>query len=126
MSLDTILGTGQCVEDLILPFLDNASCLKLVCVSKERLWYRSVVVNEKYGHLKKLRLNDKKLTCVSVEINGLVNLTVLSLHHNQLTKLPDSFGNGLVNLRLLLLDHNQLTEDWKLWLKNQFTHKVRL
>ena len=59
-------------------------------------------------NLTHLYLNNNQLTAIPESFGNLVNLTKLSLGSNQLTSLPESFGN-LVNLTTLWLGTNQLT-----------------
>ena len=108
--MDTILSTNQTVEDLVAPFMDEESLLAMTQVSRKRQCYRTIVVDRKFGDTKRLLLSDNNLSCISVEINQLVNLMALYLAYNRITKLPSSFGNGLVNLKELNLAHNRLTK----------------
>lgn len=58
--------------------------------------------------LEKLSASWNMLTLLPPQICSLTHLTILSLHHNRLTRLPADFGHRLTNLRDLNLGHNSL------------------
>ena len=108
MSLHTTLGTNVQIIDLITPFLNNDSILKINRACKRWIPKRNIVVNRKYGNLEVLDLSCKNLTMISKEIRQLQNLTHLYLYRNKLTSIPSDIGE-MINLKVLDLDNNQLT-----------------
>lgn len=61
-----------------------------------------------YPHLSVVYLHNNELTALPESFGSLSNLRVLRLSNNQFTALPESIG-GLSNLQYLRLENNQLT-----------------
>ena len=108
MNLLQSFGTGVKLIDLIVPFVDNESILRMNCVSKDFVYLRKYVVERKYGDKHAICLSRKELKTVSKEIGNLKNLEELYLDNNKLTLIPPEIGN-LKNLEELYLACNSLT-----------------
>ena len=81
---------------------------EVVGLNLEEIELKPVPVSlSKFHHLKKLSLNNTKLTGISF-LQGLSNLTQLSLSDNQITDI--SFLQGLSNLTQLYLISNQIKD----------------
>ena len=98
------------IESIGLLFFNrSASKLEklLVCFSNIQRVDQSIQYLNNITHL---NLSFNQLSALPENFgNGFKNLKELSISGNQLTKLPDNFGNNLANLEYLNISYNQLT-----------------
>lgn len=104
-------GSNLKLIHLIQPFLDHHTMMMLTRLNRGYLFFKSVVIADRFWGLVKIKLENLGLVHIGGELGILDHLKTLKLTGNKITQLPDAWAyeGAMPALVKLEVGHNSIT-----------------